>query len=524
MTSRLRKLTLTYDDTLNDILEYGVTKNYQPQAWAAILLTGLTCMAPVLRAAAADTGDLAAEAAALRSLIEQLDQRLKSLEHRLEIQRSTAPVAAAAPEARAEPAARAASGARAEPSRFSVTSSDGTSSVRLRAVLSLDDRMFQNSPAPNGSPLAQGTNTFLVRQIRPIVEGSLGKLIDFRIVPDFGSGRAIVQDAYMVAKFKPWFNLTAGKFKSPFGLERLQLDTDTRFVERALPNNLVPGRDVGLQIGGELLGGVISYQVAYLNGTLDGRSSDNNSSPDADNNNAKDFVLRVFTLPFQNTSLLGLRGLGLGMAASRSHANGQVDASGAATNSLLSSYVTDGQQTFFGYRGGTTPTLAWGDHKRFSPQAYYYDGPFGALAEYVSDDQDVRRAKGASVKLASLSHSAWQLSVSWFASGETNGYRVPLPLRPYAVGAPGWGALELTARIAALDIDNSAFMGGANSFANPVGSARRAQAYALGANWALTQNFKLLFDYEQTHFTGGGTGGGDAPAERLIFTRFQLQY
>ncbi len=454
------------------------------------------------------------EAVLLREPMEVLDQRLKVLERRLELQQETATgTAATAPVVRAGQ------------DRFSLASTNGSTFIRLRGVLSVDNRSYSNSLAPNGTPLAKGSNTFLLRQARPIVEGTLGGFVDYRIMPDFAGGRAIVQDAYVIAKFKPWFAVTAGKFKSPFGLERLQTDVDTRFVERALSDRLVPNRDIGVQVSGDLLRGIVTYQAAYLNGSADGGSSDGNTTSDADNNNAKDWVLRVFALPFRDSQLFSLRGLGLGISASTVSANGQVDATGAATNSLLAGYRTNGQQTFFSYRGGTTPTIAWGERTRISPQAYYYYGPFGALTEYVQVKQEVRRVITAThVAQESLTHKAWQFSVSWFATGEDNGYRVAAPKRPYVVGGPGWGALELTVRVAALDIDDATFAGGANSFANPVGSASKARAWTLGANWALTQNFKLLANYEQTDFTGGAAAGADAPTEKVLFTRFQLQY
>ena len=40
-----------------------------------------------------------------------------------------------------------------------------------------------------------------------------------------------------------------GVLKTPFGIERLQSASEIPFVERALTNNLIPGRDVGVRIG-----------------------------------------------------------------------------------------------------------------------------------------------------------------------------------------------------------------------------------------------------------------------------------
>ncbi len=484
-----------------------------PGSTATLLLVALSLLARPARAADAGPDGAAAEAAALREQIEMLDQRLKVLERRLELQQETAAAAAAT-----------APVMRAGQDRFSLASTNGQTFLRLRGVLNVDNRSFGNSLAPSGSALAAGSYGFVLRQVRPIVEGTLANFIDFRFMPDFAGGKTIVQDAYIIARFKPWFAVEVGKFKSPVGLERLQGDTDTRFIERALPDRLIPNRDIGVQVGGDLFGGLVSYQAAYLNGAADGGSSDGNTSPDADNNDQKDVALRLFALPFRDSQVFGLRGLGVGIGASFADQDGQVDATGAATNSLLTAYRTNGQQTFYSYRGGTTPTIAWGRRVRLSPQAYYYNGPLGVLAEYVTLKQDVRRVNGATTRQDTLEHSAWQVSLNWNVTGEDEGYRVAAPKRPYAVGAPGWGSVELTARIAQLKLDPDAFTGGANSFANPVGSASRARAWTLGANWGLTQNFKILVNFERTTFAGGAASGADAPAETLLSTRFQLQY
>ena len=64
-----------------------------------------------------------------------------------------------------------------------------------------------------------------------------------------------------------------GKFKAPFGLERLQSATAMMFIERAFPTLLVPNRDLGVMLHGELARGPRHYQLGAINGVRDGGSA-----------------------------------------------------------------------------------------------------------------------------------------------------------------------------------------------------------------------------------------------------------
>src|SRR5205085_2682524 len=110
--------------------------------------------------------------------------------------------------------------------------------------------------------------------LRPIIEGTVFGKYDFRLMTDFGGGTAVVQDAYVNVNQLPWARLEIGKFKPPVGLERLQSATAILFVERGLPTNLVPNRDVGVQVWADTLGGVFSYAAGIFDGAPDGGSLD----------------------------------------------------------------------------------------------------------------------------------------------------------------------------------------------------------------------------------------------------------
>ena len=100
------------------------------------------------------------------------------------------------------------------------------------------------------------------------------------------------------------------------------------------------------------------------------------------------------------------------------------------------------------------------------------------------------------------------------------------PKHPFDPHQGQWGALQLVARYAELDIDDDAFP----VFANPDTSASRAQAWSAGLNWFLNKNIRLNASYSHTTFTGGGGAGSSAPAtvtrqaESVFFTRIQLAF
>jgi phosphate-selective porin OprO/OprP len=466
--------------------------------------------ATLLLAAGAARADDVSE---LRERLEAQEQKIRVLERKLELQDEAAKAAVPnTPVVRASPQ-----------QGFRIQSADGANVVRLRGVLQFDGRYFPDDVTPETS------DTWILRRVRPILEGTLNGIYDFRFTPDFAGGRAIVQDAYIAARLKPWAVVTAGKFKVPVGLERLQSATDLRFIERGFPTSLVPNRDLGLQFGGDVAGGLVNYSVGYFNGVSDGGSSDGNApTPDAENDTKGDWAARVFLQPFINSDSFALRGLGFGIAGTF------VDSTGSATTTLLPSYRTPGQQTFFSYRGttaasGATPavngTFADGERIRWTPQAYYSVGSFSVLGEYVNVSQDVTRATPtAGLRSATLDNTAWQVQLAWFATGEDEAFRGYTPGSVFSLENHTWGAWELVARYHELDIDDDAFVGGPNSFANPDSAASKASAWGVGVNWYLSQNYKWSVNYDVTSFDGGAAGGADRPDEKAVFTRFALQF
>lgn len=422
-----------------------------------------------------------------------VNERLKDLDQKVRILQRQREIEAEAAEERKKTASQFTAGKEG----FSWKSADGDFVLRLRGYVQLDGRFFsQDTPA--------GTDTFLMRRVRPIFEGTVFKIFDFRVMPDFGLGTSVLQDGYVEARFSPALRLRAGKFKPPVGLERLQSATDLVFVERAQPTNLVPNRDVGVQLGGDLAEARVQYAVGVFNGVPDG------GSEDLDNNDDKDVAARLFFQPFV-AGKNAVSGLSFGIAASTG------DQAGTVAEPGLPAFRTAGQVTFFSYRSDATAagtTVADGTRQRLSPQATFYLGPFGLLAEYVTSKQGVRRG----TERAELTNSSWQAAASWVIGGNAS-YRGVTPKKPFSGFGSGPGAFELAVRYSRLEVDRDAFP----FFANPLSAARTARAWGLGVNWWANRNVRFLTSYELTTFDGGAAAG-DRPDERVLFTRFQVAF
>jgi phosphate-selective porin OprO/OprP len=474
--------------------------------WVAILMA-----APSLVFAADPRAD-----ASIEQKLEEQEQRIKILERKLEIADESAATAS-----------KSNAIVKASTSGFSLQSADGQSVIKFRANLAVDGRFFQDNNT------ARTADTWLLRRARPYFEGTVNGIFDFRFMPDFGGGRAIVQDAYVSARFKPWFVLQAGKFKGPVGLERLQPDQYNRFLELGLPSSLVPNRDLGVQISGTVLGGTLNYTVGYFNGVNDGASTDGNTAPDVDNDGKRDWEGRVFLLPFASSEHFALRGLGIGVGGSYVRSSGVATSSATqvTTTSLLPNYRTPGQQTLFSYRGDSASTasvneatIADGIRRRISPQAYYYIGPFGLVAEYAQVSQQVRRQiDAATARTDSLRHKAWQASASYFFTGEEASYTGFTPRSVFDGSGGGRGAWEVVLRYERLDFDPASFVGGAGSYANPATTPSAVAAVGVGVNWYWSQNVKVQLNYETSKFDGGAASG-DQPDEKVLATRFSLVF
>jgi phosphate-selective porin OprO/OprP len=393
---------------------------------------------------------------------------------------------------------------------FSLSSPNHDYNINFGGIIQGDGRFFTS-----GADKDVGS-TFFLNRVRPIITGSVAKYYNFNITPDFGQGKVTLQDAYINMTYWDYASLRAGKFKAPFDLERLQSDRDLEFSERSEIQNLVPNRDTGASLHGRLLDGRVYYDAALMNGVPNNTAAD---TTDLDNHDGKDFVGRIFATPFELTENQWLKGLGFGFSGTYGDERG----------TTTSAYRTYGMSTWFSYNKGVT---ASGLRARLEPQAYYYVGPFGLMAEYAQDEHSLNLfntvGKAPKTRLINrtdtFTDTGYFAQASYLLTGEDASYGWVKPRHPFDPRNGWWGAWELAGRISNVAADSRQFQLG---FASPSVSAKTATEFAAGVNWYLTANIKWQFDYANTYFNGGaGTTADvkDRPNESAFESQLQISF
>ncbi len=388
-------------------------------------------------------------------------------------------------------------------------SANGDLTLQFNGILQADGRLFLNDEA------RKYADTFTPRTIRPIFSGSYENLLKWQFTPDFGGGVATIQDAWVDLLLGGHVTVRVGKMTVPFGLERWQGTAALRFVERAYPTQLAPNRDVGILVFGDLFDKRVGWSLGAFDGGID------NSLTDTDNNDSKDVVGRIFAQPFATLENPWLNSLLIGGAFSWGEQNG--------TNAAPAtpSWKTPGQNQFYAFRSnepgpadakGNATTLpnpiANGARWRWTAHAWWTGGPFAFLGEYTAVSEAMTRASVS----GDWKSSAWQGALSWVLGGRPHfsGTRVEAPFR---LGADGWGAFELDARVSSIATDSASYA----TWADPSKSARQATSFTGGVRWHLSEHYRIFVDYEHTVFSGGAASG-DLKPEQAVLGRVQLAY
>jgi phosphate-selective porin OprO/OprP len=368
---------------------------------------------------------------------------------------------------------------------FFIQSANGDYRVNFTLVGQADGRFIV------GDETDAVIDTFAIRKMRPGINGRITRYFEFTVVPDFGNGTAVLQDTYLDLRFSNAFRVRTGKSKTPIGYEILIGDPFLLFPERSLASGLVPNRDVGVQVLGDLAGGRVLYAGGLFNGIPDGTSS----VVDLDTGDSKDLAGRVLVQPFRRTQNPGrLNGLGFALGASQ-----------GTQGAVLPLFRTSVGQPYFRY---VLPAQAGGDRTRITPAAFYYHNALGLFAEYMHSRQDVQNGG----VVTDVANHGWEVTGSLVLTGEAGADRGVRPRANFDPATGAYGALQLVARYSHVTIDDSAFAAGLAA----AGSSREADSFIVGVNWYPTYFIKYYATFEHTSFAGG-LASDRAPEDAIVF-------
>lgn len=325
----------------------------------------------------------------------------------------------------------------------------------LRYVLDWDRARLRRLDIENGAEF---------RFARLHVKGLAYGNIEFQAEYDFADGDAEIKDTYIAYDALPGVGkLTVGHFKEPFSFDELTSDNDVTFMERALPNALVPGRNMGVSLGRTFFEDRLRYAAGVF------RETDETGHGLDDGGYA--VTARISGNPWidrENDRLIHL-----GASYSWRDRDDTIRFS-MNPEAHLSNWDFVDTGDFYAERV-----------ELFGLEAAAQYGPFWAQAEWIQADVD------ADFRGTPDFDGGYALA-SYVFTGEHREYDMedgvigglrpdrPFDLRP---GRRGWGAWELAVRASHLDLIDGFFRGG------------EERNLSVGLNWYLNANTRVRFNY-----------------------------
>jgi phosphate-selective porin OprO/OprP len=398
---------------------------------------------------------------------------------------------------------------------------DNRPSVRYGDWFQLDMKALVEGAVLSHDPDATGEGTsFEWGRRRFGVQGSITKYVEYEATygwePD-GTWR----DLYVNVRPVSFAQVLGGKFKIPFGYERLTGPRNLDFVYRSrVSDALTPGRSVGVMAHGRALKRVLRYAVGVF-------EDDGDQPPDLESvepidgeqppaEEGRTWAARGTIAPLRLSSLPGkYNNLEVGGA----YTHGTVP---EGRNHLQGDTVFGGE--FFDRQYYTK-----GPRTRFGLEVSWALGPASVAAEYIvsreaREGQGVGNESQVDPDLPEIEGRGWYIAGTWVLTGENRDGGVN-PKHPLLQG--GYGAIELAARYEKLSFAS------AGSPAEPPSRSPRAatiagnadSAWTIGVNWYVNRWAKLRFNFINETLDDPELGPAPgASSLRTIVTMFQVGF
>jgi phosphate-selective porin OprO/OprP len=374
--------------------------------------------------------------------------------------------------------------------RPTITSRDGRFSLAIRALGQFDAAYYMQGagashlPAANGPDLASGTN---IRRAQFGIRGTLFGDWSYNLNYDLGGSAneaAHIQALYVQYDGLKPFAFRIGAFPPAIGLEDSTSASDTPFLERAAPSDILrsaiggAGRDAAsiLYMGDHLFGALsLSGSKAGAGASFDEQESVIGRlaySPWHDADSSLVVSATAADMFRGNDTVAGPgspRPFTLSVAPELT-----VDSNGIK---LVSTGAADTQSAkFWGVEAGGT----W--HSLY------------AQAGYFGYEMDPRVEAPAPAK-PDLNFSGWYAQATWVITGQSRSYSTSTAAftPPKADGT--WGTWELAGRYSDVDLNDKTGMFG---LATPYGGVRGGEqkVWTAGINWYPNSALRFALDYQ----------------------------
>ncbi len=411
---------------------------------------------------------------------------------------------------------------------------------------------------------------FWLRRLRPSLEGTLADYFNFMINPDFGQDQAQLFDAFVDINYLRILGLQAGlQMSLVSGIENyfdnFSYLSRAYTMEMSNPAMMAPDREVGLVLHGSLgpsgdesyyrglsyLGfdDLFSYQVGLFNGTPDNSSvgvdisGSNIQFSQVDSiSSSKAIEARVFINPFIATAPSVLKHLGIGFAGSYENVESQGE---------LPALVSLGQNTIFKIDG--LAATAQGPRSRLHPQAVWYSGPLGVLADWTQTSQQLHTnfyptdipGTFQSNSITQKSQASQIQLIYNITQEDFNLFHLEPNNNFHPFERDSYGAWQIVLRLTGLNMDKNVFNPVVEDFygtsittylyADPQASIQKANSWSIGVNWYWTMALRFTMEYARTQFTGGNcpsingtclqpSAVTNRPVENIFMQRFQVSF
>ncbi|HUJ97739.1 MAG TPA: porin [Stellaceae bacterium] len=481
-------------------------------------LTGAVLLAAY--PAAAQTSSVNRQIDSLQSQIQQLQQQLQSLQGQVNQAQQNAAQAqatAAQAQAQAQPKANGAIVTMSPGNRPGICTSDGQNCIELTSRLQLDFANYLNvhpqfSTGPHS--LTSGVNA---RRARIGVLGKFAGDWNYALIADFGGSsdgaqQSNIENAYVTYNgFRP-VAIDLGYIDVPWTLDESTSSNDIMFLERTEIGNVVTNL----------------------------ASGDNRAAFGARSNDDRYWAGAYLTGPTsgaQHTGSNQQQLAGVARATYQALQGPDYSLHAGVDGEYVFSPRADGSSS-----SSTADTVAFSDRPelRVDPTAFLNTGNIPAKnaaavgAELAGGWQSLffqgeyyhvfvdQAGLSATAPKPELNFDGFYTEASWTITGEsrkyiptTGAYSAIVPNHPLSLKNGGWGAFELAARYAYIDLNDHDKPGVSPLVTGGVFGGR-VQGITLGVNWYPVRNIRFMLNYIHnvvnklpvTTALGGTSGGG----------------